>query len=65
MAPSAQQRQGDKTAVTVRISLADATPVIWRRVVVPASIALASLHDVIQVAMGWENAHLYAFEIGA
>ena len=65
MAPSAQQRQGDKTAVTVRISLADATPVIWRRVVVPASITLASLHEVIQVSMGWENVHLYAFEVGA
>ena len=47
----------------LRISL-DRTP-IWRRVVVPESLTLASLHLIIQQAMGWENRHLYVFEVGA
>ena len=46
----------------LRISL-DRTPV-WRRVVVPESLTLASLHLVIQQAIGWENRHLHVFEVG-
>ena len=46
----------------LRISL-DRTPV-WRRVVVPESLSLASLHLLIQQAMGWENGHLHVFEVG-
>ena len=38
-------------------------PPIWRRLHVPGRFILASLHDVIQVAMGWEDNHLNGFEI--
>ena len=31
---------------------------------VPVSATLASLHDVIQIALGWTDSHLYEFEIG-
>jgi hypothetical protein len=47
----------------IRITLADVTPEIWRRVLVPASITLAGLHAVIQAAMGWEDTHLHMFRI--
>lgn len=30
----------------------------------PVSATLASLHDVIQIALGWTDSHLYEFEIG-
>ena len=37
----------------LKIELAWIKPLIWRRVVVPESITLPKLHQVIQVAMGW------------
>jgi hypothetical protein len=37
-------------------------PSVWRRVAVSGSATLGDVHDVIQAAMGWENAHPYAFE---
>lgn len=36
-------------------------PPIWRRVEVPASISLASLHRVIQACFAWSNTALYTF----
>jgi hypothetical protein len=36
-------------------------PPVWRRVHVPAGISLTGLHDVVQVAMGWEGYHLWRF----
>ena len=52
-----------KTAVKLRISLMEHTPTIWRRLLVPGEIKLSKLHLIFQVAMGWENYHLHAFEI--
>ena len=34
---------------------------IWRRLLVPADMTLAQLHDVLQVAMGWQDGHLHEF----
>jgi len=39
-------------------------PPIWRRLRLPAAATLAQLHQVIQAAFGWEDAHLHAFEVG-
>jgi len=36
-------------------------PPVWRRIAVPGSTTLDSLHYMIQDAMGWENDHMYAF----
>jgi Plasmid pRiA4b ORF-3-like protein len=47
----------------LKITLKDIRPPIWRRVLVP-DCSLAGLHEVIQAAMGWENSHLYDFEVG-
>lgn len=47
----------------LKITLRGVRPPIWRRVQVK-DCSLAELHEVIQVAMGWESYHLYAFEVG-
>jgi Plasmid pRiA4b ORF-3-like protein/Domain of unknown function (DUF1841) len=48
----------------VKVTLHGAKPPIWRRLRLPASTTLAQFHQVIQVAFGWEDAHLHAFEVG-
>jgi hypothetical protein len=48
----------------VKIVLMDLAPMIWRRVSVPRDITLGDLHQVIQIAMGWEDCHLHEFFIG-
>lgn len=47
----------------LRIELAWIKPAIWRRVVVPETITLPKLHQVIQAVMGWLDCHLHEFEI--
>lgn len=39
-------------------------PAIWRRILVPESITLGSLHDVLQVAFGWDDGHMHEFNFG-
>lgn len=48
----------------LKIQLVDIEPAIWRRFVVPASITLDRLHDVIQIVMCWTDSHLHEFTIG-
>ena len=48
----------------LKITLNHIKPLIWRRVLVPASASLADLHDVIQAVMPWADAHLYQFRMG-
>lgn len=47
----------------LKITLKDARPPIWRRILAPDNLTLNQLHQVIQVAMGWCDAHLHEFEI--
>ncbi|WP_414019777.1 IS1096 element passenger TnpR family protein [Mycobacteroides abscessus] len=39
----------------VRVDLMYAKPPIWRRLVLPGDLVLDELHDVLQVAMGWQD----------
>ncbi|HIE45615.1 MAG TPA: plasmid pRiA4b ORF-3 family protein [Flavobacteriaceae bacterium] len=39
-------------------------PPIWRRVLVKSDITFYELHQIIQVAMGWTNSHLWDFNFG-
>ena len=50
--------------IRLKITLRDTEPSIWRRVEVPATMTLKDLHAVIQAAMGWQNDHLFRFEVG-
>src|SRR5262245_10182657 len=48
----------------LKVTLANTKPPIWRRLQVPRGITLAKLQEVLQVAMGWEDAHLHDFVVG-
>ena len=48
----------------LKLTLMYVEPQVWRRVRVPRAITLAWLHEVIQIAMGWEDDHLHEFIIG-
>lgn len=47
----------------LKIVLRDVSPMVWRRVEVNSETTLAELHDLIQVAMGWEDEHLHRFHV--
>jgi Plasmid pRiA4b ORF-3-like protein len=43
------------------IELEESSPLVWRRIVVPANYNLYQLHMALQGAFGWENSHLFQF----
>ncbi|MCB0413120.1 MAG: plasmid pRiA4b ORF-3 family protein [Bdellovibrionales bacterium] len=45
------------------VSLVNTMPLVWRKFLAHEIIDLDELHMLIQITMGWNNAHLYAFEI--
>ena len=53
----------DHVIYSLRISLHGSHPEIWRRVR-SRSITLEALHKVVQIVMGWQDAHLHGFQIG-
>jgi hypothetical protein len=55
-------RQAVALVYTIKITLRHVSrPPVWRRVVIPADATFRDLHIVIQLAMGWEDDHLYRF----
>jgi hypothetical protein len=48
----------------IKVTLLGTDPPIWRRLLVPADLTLEQLHDVLQLAMGWEDCHMHEFHIG-
>lgn len=48
----------------LKVTLQGLRPPIWRRLEVPGDFTLGDLHEILQIAMGWENSHLHQFVIG-
>jgi hypothetical protein len=48
----------------IHVTLKNIEPPVWRRIQVPENIPLVELHDILQIVIGWEHAHLHAFRIG-
>ena len=46
-----------------KVTLADITPSVWRRIEVPASYSFWDLHVAVQDAMGWLDYHLHMFRV--
>jgi hypothetical protein len=73
-APSAASCRVSMTKVTplhpppkygwqVRVELLEVTPTVWRRLLMPSTIRLPTLHRVLQATMGWTDSHLHEFVI--
>ena len=45
----------------IKVSLQKVDPPIWRRLLVRGDTSLGLLHRIIQIAMGWYDAHLHEF----
>jgi len=50
-------------AALIRVTLLDLDPAPWREFEVPLSMSLKGLHDAIQAAFLWHDAHLWDFDI--
>ena len=57
------QRHSKVRMLQFRVSVKDIKPEIWRRFLVSSDTTLAELHKVLQILMGWDDNHLYAFVI--
>jgi hypothetical protein len=47
----------------LHVWLREISPMIWRRLLVRSDTTIAALHDVLQIVMGWTDAHLHRFVI--
>jgi Plasmid pRiA4b ORF-3-like protein len=52
------------TIYQLKVTLKGSRPPIWRRLLVRADTRLSRLHEILQVAMGWYDAHLHEFAVG-
>ncbi len=52
------------TIYQLKVTLKYIRPPVWRRLLVPRDMTLGSLHDVLQTAFGWMDAHLHQFVVG-
>lgn len=50
--------------IKITVTLRDATPRVFRTLEIPANLPLDRLHETLQAAFGWHNAHLYQFCVG-
>lgn len=48
----------------LKIVLYGSDPSIWRRIQVLSDTTLEALHHLLQITMGWSDAHLHQFEVG-
>lgn len=62
MATRALRAKAPAGVLQLRIELREIEPKVWRRVLVPETITLASLHAVIQRAFQWGGHHVHEFE---
>src|SRR5258708_26887332 len=56
-----RSRRGDVARYQVRIDLAGTEPALWRRLELASDLFLDQVHDIIQVAFGWNDSHLHCF----
>lgn len=60
---AAQMRKASNGSLSLKVTLNDTKPPIWRRLVIPGEMTLNDLHQAIQAAMDWDGEHLHAFDV--
>src|SRR4051795_5020905 len=60
---AARTSNASKTPLSLKVTLRDTKPPVWRRLLIPGEMTLGDLHQAIQAAMGWDGGHLHAFDI--
>jgi hypothetical protein len=55
----------DGPVLQLKARLLEVSPMVWRRLLVPAETSLRELHGILQVAVGWEGLHLFQFHLRA
>jgi hypothetical protein len=53
----------EQEVLQLRAVLRGISPLIWRRLLVRGDTSVARLHQILQVAFGWQDMHLHRFEI--
>lgn len=59
--PVTESTNGADSIVEVRVGLAECVPEIWRVLELAGSLSLGEVHEVLQVAFGWDDVHLHRF----
>jgi hypothetical protein len=59
----AETDRHDGQIYQLRAVLRGISPLIWRRLLVHSDSTVAQLHEVLQIAFGWDDEHLNRFEI--
>jgi len=57
-------RKAPAMVYTLKVTLLETDPPIWRRLKVSSDTTLVRLDRIIQAAMGWTNSHLHIFTAG-
>ncbi len=65
--PTAKQSASSSSAqiYEFQITLQEIEPPIWRRFQVRDSTSLGTLHEIVQIVMGWEDGHMHEFVWGS
>jgi hypothetical protein len=63
MKAATRKSHAGEAPLSLKVTLRDTKPPIWRRLVMPGEMTLGDLHQAIQAVMGWDDAHLHAFDI--
>ena len=50
--------------LSLKVTLRDIRPPVWRRIAMQGTMTLEDLHLAIQAVMGWGNCHLHDFDAG-
>ena len=59
---SSQKTDTNQDIFQLKLVLMGIKPPIWRRILVSKKTTFYDLHHILQIAMGWDNYHLYQFE---
>ncbi len=54
----------DQLQAELHVELVGVSPSTWRLLRIPLATSLLTLHEVLQIAMGWEAYHLFRYEVG-